>query len=246
MILALKKKRNKKKLMEDENKVTLHGMWISSYAKTVELALKIKGIAFDYVEEDLSNKSSLLLKYNPVYKKVPVLLHRGRPVSESLVILEYIDETWKNQPRFLPDDPYERARVRFWAIYCRQISDTMKKAFISAQEVDEDRAFDEFFEKLQVMEEGMKDIFPGERSNNCSENLGLLDIIIVGSLGTYKAAEEVLGMKVLDPERNPFIYSWVNTLLELPLVKQTLPPHDKVVSRLEFIKQNGFTFQTNI
>lgn len=107
--------------MEDENKVTLHGMWISSYAKKVELALKIKGITFDYVEEDLSNKSSLLLKYNSVYKKVPVLLHRGRPVSESLVILEYIDETWKNQPRFLPDDPYERARVRFWAIYCRQV-----------------------------------------------------------------------------------------------------------------------------
>lgn len=122
----------------------------------------------------------------------------------------------------------------------------MKKAFISAQEVDKDRAFDEFFEKLQVMEEGMKDFFPGERSNICAETMGLLDIIIVGSLGTYKAAAEVLRMKILDPQRNPFIYSWVNTLLELPLVKQTLPPHDKVVSRLEFIKQNGFTFQTNI
>ncbi|KAJ8553655.1 hypothetical protein K7X08_024333 [Anisodus acutangulus] len=231
--------------MEDEKNVTLHGMWISTYAKKVELALKIKGIAYEYVEEDLSNKSSLLLKFNPIHKKVPVLLHHGKPVSESLVILEYIDETWKNEPRFLPEDPYERARVRFWATYCLQISDTMKKAFISAQEVEEG-AFDEFFEKLKVMEEGMRDFFPGGRSNICTENLGLLDIIIVGSLGTFKAAEEVLETKLVDPQRNPFVYSWVNTLLELPLVKETLPPHDKVVSRLEFIKQNGFMFQSNI
>ncbi|XP_059303603.1 glutathione S-transferase U10-like [Lycium ferocissimum] len=227
--------------MEEESKVTLHGMWISTYAKKVELALKIKGLAFEYVEEDLSNKSSLLLKYNPVYKKVPVLLHHGRPVSESLVILEYIDETWKNEPRFLPDDPYERATVRFWATYCLQISDTMKKAFISAKEMEEG-AFDPFFEKLKVMEEGMKDFFPGGRSIICADNLGLLDIIIVCSLGTYKALEEVLGMKIVDPQRNPFVCSWLTTLLELPLVKETMPPHDKVVSRLEFIKQNGFTF----
>ncbi|MCD9641809.1 hypothetical protein HAX54_028253 [Datura stramonium] len=221
-------------------------MWISTYAKKVELALKIKGIAFEYVEEDLSNKSSLLLQYNPIYKKVPLLLHHERPVCESLVILEYIDETWKNlQPPFLPQDPYERATVRFWATYCLQISDTMKKAFISAKDAEEG-AFDELFEKLKVMEEGTKDFFPGGRSNICADNLGLLDIIIVCSLGTFRAAEEVLGMKILDPEKNPFVYSWVTTLLELPLVKDTLPPHDKVVSRLEFIKQNGFTFQSNI
>ncbi|XP_055828144.1 glutathione S-transferase U10-like [Solanum dulcamara] len=230
---------------EENNKVTVYGMWISTYAKKVELALKIKGIAFDYVEENLTNKSCLLLKYNPIYKKVPVLLHRGKPVFESLVILEYIDETWKNEPRLLPQDPYERATVRIWATYCLQISDTIKKAFISAKDVKEG-AFDEFFEKLKVMEEGMKDFFPGGRSKICADNLGLLDIIIVCSLSTYKAAEEVLGMKILDPEKNPFVYSWVTTLLELPLVKEILPPHDKVVSRLEFINQNGFTFQSNI
>ncbi|XP_004236471.3 glutathione S-transferase U10-like [Solanum lycopersicum] len=233
--------------MEEENdRVTLHGMWISTYAKKVELALKIKGIAFDYVEEDLSNKSSLLLKYNPIHKKVPLLLHRGKPLSESLVILEYIDETWNNlQPLLLPEDPYERATVRLWASYCLQISDTMKKAFISARDV-EGGAFDELFEILKVMEEGMKDFFPGGRSKICAENLGLLDIIIVCSLATYKAAEEVVGTKILDPEKNPFVYSWVTTLLELPLVKETLPPHDKLVSRLDFIKKNGFRFQSNI
>lgn len=107
--------------MGEENKVTLHGSWASPYVKRVELALKVKGIPFEYVEEDLRDKSPLLLKYNPIHKKVPVLVHNGKPVSESFVILEYIDETWKNQPRLFPQDPYERARVRFWASFIQQV-----------------------------------------------------------------------------------------------------------------------------
>ncbi|XAR50056.1 Glutathione transferase [Bertholletia excelsa] len=111
--------------MAKENKVILHGMWISSYAKRVELALKAKGIPFEYVEEDLSNKSPRLLEYNPVHKKVPVLVHNGKRIAESLVILEYIDETWNNERRLLPDDPYKRAKVRFWAAFLQQVSMTV-------------------------------------------------------------------------------------------------------------------------
>lgn len=101
--------------MEEKQKVVLHGMWASPFVRWVKIALNIKGITYEYVEESMTKKGQLLLEHNPVYKKVPVLVHDGHPIAESLVIVYYIDETWKGSPQLLPQDPYSRSMVHFWA-----------------------------------------------------------------------------------------------------------------------------------
>lgn len=98
--------------MADEVKLYADGR--SPFCCRVKIALNMKGIKYENLEEDLNNKSADLLKYNPVHKKVPVLVHNGNPVSESLVIVEYIDDVWKGVP-ILPQDPYEKAAARFLA-----------------------------------------------------------------------------------------------------------------------------------
>ena len=60
----------------------------------VWIALEEKGIKYENREENLSNKSPLLLQMNPVHKKIPVLIHNGRSICESLIAVEYIDEVW--------------------------------------------------------------------------------------------------------------------------------------------------------
>lgn len=100
--------------MADE--VVLVNFNLSMFCIRVRIALEEKGVKYEIKEEDLVNtKSALLLQMNPVHKKVPVFIHNGKPISESLIIVEYIDEVWKDKAPLLPTDPYQRAQARFWA-----------------------------------------------------------------------------------------------------------------------------------
>lgn len=97
--------------------VVLLDSWASPFGMRVRIALAEKGINYEYKEEDFWNKSPLFLQMNPVHKKVPVLIHKGKPICESLIVVQYIDEVWFNTNPLLPSDPYQRAEGRFWADY---------------------------------------------------------------------------------------------------------------------------------
>ncbi|XP_047948569.1 glutathione S-transferase U19-like isoform X2 [Salvia hispanica] len=76
------------------DKVILLDFYPSMFGMRARVALSVKGVEYEYREEDLRNKSQLLLESNPVHKKIPVLIHNGKPVCESLIIVEYIDEMY--------------------------------------------------------------------------------------------------------------------------------------------------------
>lgn len=99
----------------EEKGVKLLYFWMSPFGQRCRIALEEKGVDYELKEEDLSRKSELLLRSNPVHKKIPVLIHDGKPICESLIIIEYIDEVFVGKSSFLPSDPYARSHARFWA-----------------------------------------------------------------------------------------------------------------------------------
>lgn len=95
-----------------EDKVVLLDFWPSLYGMRVRIALAEKGVQYEAKEENilLLEKSPQLLEMNPVHKKIPVLIHNGKPVC-------YIDEVWNHNSPLLPSDPYQKAQAMFWADY---------------------------------------------------------------------------------------------------------------------------------
>lgn len=204
-----------------EEKVKLLGVVGSPFVYRVQLALKLKGVQYELLEENLEHKSQLLLKYNPIHKKVPVLVHDEKPIAESLVILEYIEETWKGNP-ILPQEPYPRALARFWTKFIdEKCMSTIWKTATTLDEKEREKAIEESHEVLQILENELKDkLFFG------GETLGLVDIV-----GTYvafwlPAIEQIVGLELLTSEKFPKLYNWTHRVLNHPFVKETLPPRE--------------------
>jgi len=81
------------------------------YVQRAVIALEEKGVAYRRIDIDLAAKPAWFLEVSPL-GKTPVLLVDGRPVFESAVICEYLEDT--AAPPLHPADPLEKARHRAW------------------------------------------------------------------------------------------------------------------------------------
>jgi maleylacetoacetate isomerase len=100
--------------MADQPSYELFAFWRSSATYRVRVALNIKGLTAHehYIDLDAGDqRGAAFLKINPL-GAIPALIVPGEaPLTQSLAILEYLDETVPDPP-LLPADPLGRARVR--------------------------------------------------------------------------------------------------------------------------------------
>ncbi|XP_024983520.1 probable glutathione S-transferase isoform X1 [Cynara cardunculus var. scolymus] len=212
--------------------VKLFRTWSSPFALRVVWALKLKGVEYETIYEDLANKSSSLLEYNPVHKKVPVLLHNGIPICESLVILEYIDETWNEGVRFLPKDPLARATARFWAKFNdEQVFPSFFRYFMRQGE-DQEKAKEKVLENLKFVEEHLKGkkFFDGEV-------FGFLDLVF-GWLVCYPGViNKAINLKLLDEQMFPNLCTWMEQFGDVPVIKETWPDEEALIHKFHKMRE---------
>ncbi|KAJ9672819.1 hypothetical protein PVL29_026167 [Vitis rotundifolia] len=206
----------------------------SPFVMRVRLALAAKGIEYQIKEEDLTqSKSSLLLKVNPVHKKIPVLIHNGKPVCESLIIVEYIDEVWKDRCPLLPADPYQRAKAKFWADFIdKMVHPSSYKVWAANGEVQE-AGKKEFIDRIKMLE--------GELKSNPyfgGETLGFLDIAFL-PLYYWFHTLETFGKFSIEAEC-PKLVAWGKRCMEEEFVCASLPhPHKVYDLVVEYKKKMG-------
>lgn len=100
----------------------LYNSPVSTCSQNVRIVLAEKGI--DWTDRRISFKdkehlSEAYLKLNP-NGVVPTLVHDGRPVVDSSVINEYLEDLHP-EPHLVPTDAYERARMRAWRQYIDEV-----------------------------------------------------------------------------------------------------------------------------
>jgi maleylacetoacetate isomerase len=99
--------------MGDGRIMKLHGYFRSSASFRVRIALNLKRIDYESVAHHLrrnEQRAPEFLALNP-QGFVPALDDEGDVLTQSMAIIEYLDETQPNPP-FLPGHPGDRARVR--------------------------------------------------------------------------------------------------------------------------------------
>jgi len=99
--------------------VQLYTYFRSSAAYRVRIALNLKGLTAETVPIHLQKEGGLNKKpeyraVNPQMRVPAVRLDSGEVLTQSLAIIEYLDEIHP-EPPFLPRDPLTRAKVRAFA-----------------------------------------------------------------------------------------------------------------------------------
>uniref|UniRef100_A0A1J3EY07 Glutathione S-transferase n=2 Tax=Noccaea caerulescens TaxID=107243 RepID=A0A1J3EY07_NOCCA len=215
--------------MADE--VILLSFWPSMFGMRTKIALEEKGVKYEYREEDvLYNKSPLLLQMNPIHKMIPVLIHNGKPVCESIIQIQYIDEVWSDKNPLLPSDPYQRGHALFLADYVdKKLYVCGRKTWATKGEELEEakKGFVETLKTLQS-ELGDKLYFGGNK-------FGFLDIALIGYYSWFPAYQK-FGNFSIEPECSKLM-AWGKRCMQRDSVAKSLPDPEKVVGYVLVLKK---------
>ncbi|KAL6547177.1 glutathione s-transferase [Orobanche minor] len=210
--------------------VKVLGMWASPFSIKVQMSLLLKCVDYEFIEEDILNKSDRLLEANPVYKKTPVLIHNEKVICESGIIVEYVDDVWTNAPTtILPSDPYDRAMARFWAAYVDKLYPCMRTVLYSdGDEAKKTAGLEDATQVLVTLEDAFIKCSKGKNFFGGDE-IGYTDITLGSYLTWIRLLENFGNITLIDESKTPNLSRWAQHFSAVDIVKDVLPETDKLM-----------------
>lgn len=186
------------------------------YVHRVATLLHEKGATFSIRYIDLKNKPDWFVAISP-RGRVPVLVADGRPLFESLALLEFVDET-VGPRRMLPEDPFERARHRAYLAFATEVFAAQYRVLVARSEAELETATAGLRAQLSTFEaalDGGGPLFTGE-------GFSLVDAAIAPALQRMAFLDERWGIDLFGPL--PSVRRWATALAARPTVNKGLPP----------------------
>jgi glutathione S-transferase len=185
-----------------------------------------KNVPFDARAVDLQHKPDWFLKLSP-RGKVPVLVAEGEAIFESLVILEYLDET--TLPRLLPEAPLARAKQRMWCALADDLLLVHYKIAIAPTPAERAAAIEAGRGVLQRFESVVAGpLFDGE-------HIGLVDFAAGPGLVRIELLNAELGLDLY--AGLPKLAAWSRAISTRPAFRDSLAPDFRDGFR-DFIKRH--------
>ncbi|XP_065024069.1 probable glutathione S-transferase [Musa acuminata AAA Group] len=202
----------------------------NTFGQRCRIALAEKGVEYEFREENLRDKSPLLLKSNPVHKRIPVLIHDGKPVCESPIIVQYIDEAWPHRAPLLPADPYARAQARFWADFVDKKFSEYGTKLCKLKGEEQAAAKEEFIGILKLLEGEL-----GDKKYFGGDAFGFVDIALVPFVSWFYTYETCAGFSM--EEAAPKLVAWGKRCMERESVAKTLSDPQMVYEFVDRLKK---------
>ena len=199
---------------------------ICPYVERSRIVLEEKDLDYDITFIDLSDKPEWFLEISP-RGKVPVLLADDRPIFESMVINEYLEDAFP-EPSMFPDDPIEPAVARAWIVYANDVIMPPFGELTYAAETQEDidRAREELREAFEKLDSELA-VHDGEFF--LSDEFGLVDAVYT-PIWSRMEALDILGYEDIHVGLDRF-EAYGGRLLDRPATKAARAEHltDKTV-----------------
>jgi len=215
-------------------KLFLHNHPMSSYAVKVRIALREKGIPFDFATPPglgSGDKLESLASANPRVE-VPALVDGDLKIFDSKVILEYLEDKYPEHP-LLPRDPRGRAKARMIQEVCDTHYEAINWGVTEVKVMT--RATGELAERMIAQAQSqtnellawLEPQLEGQPFFNGS-SFGLADICVVPYLNRTRIWE-------FGPEKGSALAQWLARVDDIPSVKET---RDEMIDAMKGFAEN--------